>query len=386
MPERVNGLDTRLIHAGEREARIGGAVSTPIFQASVVEIEAGGGYGSLRYPRYSNLPNHLVLAKKLASLEGAEAALVASSGMAAITATLLSVLQAGDHLLALEGVYGGTHAFITRRLGGLGIDFDLIPGEDPEAWRAKLRPTTRAIYVETITNPLMEVPDVEAAAAFARQHGLVSLIDNTFATPLNFRPPEHGFDLSLHSCTKYLNGHSDLVAGAVVGRSELIERIHATTKLLGGTLDPHACFLLNRGMKTLGLRVRQQNANALALARHLAEHPAVAAVRYPGLATHPAHARAARLFGGGFGGMLAFEPVAGLPAADRFLSRVRLATHAASLGGVETLVVSPARSSHAALTREEREALGIGDALVRVSVGIETVADLIADFDQALAG
>ena len=386
MSHAAAGLETRLVHAGEREARIGGAVAVPIFQSSVFEIEASGGYEHLKYPRYSNLPNHQVLAKKLASLEGAEAAMVTGSGMAAITSALLSVLQAGDHLLALEGTYGGTHAFITRRLRGLGIDYDLIPGEEPEAWGRKLRPTTRAIYVETITNPLIDVPDLEAAAAFAREHGLASLIDNTFATPVNFRPPERGFDLSLHSCTKYLNGHSDLVAGAVVGRADLVERVHATSKLLGGTLDAHGCYLLNRGLKTLALRVRQQSANALTLARHLAGHPAVARVRYPGLSDHPAHARARRLLGEGFGGMLAFEPAGGAAAADRFLSGVRLATHAASLGGVETLVVSPARSSHAALSAEERAALGIRDELVRVSAGIETVEDLIADFDQALGG
>jgi cystathionine beta-lyase/cystathionine gamma-synthase len=386
MDPTTGGLETRLVHAGERAARIGGAVSVPIFQASVWEIEASGGYEHLKYPRYSNLPNHQVLAEKLASLEGAEAAIVAGSGMAAITATLLSVLKAGDHLLALEGVYGGTHAFVTQRFAGLGIDYDLIPGEDPEAWRRKLRPTTRAIYVETITNPLMDVPDLPAAVAFARRHGLLSLIDNTFATPVNFRPLEWGFDLALHSCTKYLNGHSDLVAGAAVGRADLVEGVHSTLKLLGGTLDGHGCFLLNRGLKTLALRVRQQNANALALARHLAAHPAVARVRYPGLADHPAHQRAARLFAGGFGGMLAFEPAGGVAAADRLFSRLALATHAPSLGGPETLVVSPARSSHAALAPEERARIGIRDELVRVSVGIETVEDLMADFDQALAG
>jgi cystathionine beta-lyase/cystathionine gamma-synthase len=376
------GLETKLVHAGEARGRAGATV-VPIHQASVWSVEASG-YEGLRYPRYSNLPNHDVLAEKLAALEGAERALVTASGMAAISASLLSVLKAGDHLLALDSLYGGTHAFVTRRLPELGIEHDSLDGDDPASWSAKVRPNTRAIYVETATNPLVAVPDLETVVALARTHGLVSLVDNTFATPLGFRPAEHGFDLSLHSCTKYLNGHSDLVAGAVIGRADLVKKVEATMKLLGGSLDPHACFLLQRGMKTLALRLAAQSANALALAQALEAHPAVAWVRYPGLASHPHHARAARLLDG-FGAMLAFEPKGGREAADRFLGRVRVATHAPSLGGVETLVVSPSRSSHAALSAEERAKTGITEGLIRVSVGIETLADLVADFDQALS-
>lgn len=375
-------LETRLVHAGEEREGAGGAVVLPIYQSSVFQIADDG---HLIYPRYNNLPNHRVLAAKLASLEGAESGMVSATGMAAISAALLSLLANGDHLLATDRLYGGTYELVTRRLPALGIGVDLVPGDDPEAWRSKLRPQTRAIYTETITNPQMEVPALAAVVDFARRHGLVSVIDNTFATPVNFRPPERGFDLSLHSATKYLNGHSDLVAGVVLGREELVQAAQETSKLLGGTLDPHACFLLHRGVKTLALRVRHQNASALALARHLEAHPAVARVRYPGLASHPAHERARQLLDG-FGGMLAFELTGGREAADRFFSRVRLATHAPSLGGVETLVVSPARTSHARLTPEERRSLGISDGLIRVSTGIEGVEDLIADFDQALAG
>lgn len=382
MEKEKASLDTRLIHAGEQAERVGRAVALPIFQSAVFEIE---GDEELIYPRYNNLPNHRVLAAKLASLEGAEAATIAATGMAAISGALLTVLQAGDHLLATDRLYGGTYELVSRRLATFGVDFDFVPGDDPEAWRAKLRPRTRAFYTETITNPQMEVPALEEVVAFAREHDLVSIIDNTFATPVSFRPPERGFDLSVHSATKYLNGHSDLVAGVVTGRASLIAGIEETAKVLGGTLDPHACFLLHRGVKTLALRVRQQSANALTLAGHLEDHPAVLRVSYPGLPSHPDHERARRLLEG-FGGMLAFELDGGREAASRFFGRVRLATHAPSLGGVETLVVSPARSSHARLTPEERQALGISDGLIRVSVGIEGIDDLIADFDQALAG
>lgn len=382
MDVKSAGLDTRLVHAGEEQARVGGALVAPIFQASVWSVEETG-YEDLKYPRYNNLPNQTAVAAKLAVLEGAEAAEVAASGMAAISAALLSVLAKGDHLLALDCLYGGTHTLITKRFPTLGITHDLIAGDDPESWEAKLKRETKAIYVETTTNPLTGVPELDEVVAFARRHGLVSLVDNTFATPIGFRPAERGFDLSLHSCTKYLNGHSDLIAGAVIGSRAAVDKVHSVTKLLGGCLDPHAAFLLQRGLKTLSLRVARQSENALGLARHLEGHAAVARVRHPGLPSHPDHERAVRLLDG-FGAMLAFEIKGGKQAADRFFSRVRLVTHAPSLGGLETLVVSPARSSHVGLKPEEREALGITDALVRVSVGIESLPDLVADFDQAL--
>lgn len=377
------GLETKLIHTGNAGRQALGALVVPIFQSAVWDIEATG-YEDLKYPRYSNLPNHQALAEKLAALEGAERAVVTASGMAAISSALLSVVNPGDHLLAQRSLYGGTHALITQRFREMGIEHDLIDGDDPSSWSAKVRPNTRAIYVETTTNPLLEVPDLEAVIALARQHGLVSLIDNTFATPLGFRPAERGFDLSLHSCTKYLNGHSDLVAGAVIGRADWLGKVEKTMKLLGGSLDPHACYLLSRGIKTLALRMRAQSRNAMELAGVLESHPAVAWVRYPGLESHPHHARAARLLDG-FGAMVAFEPRGGQAAADRFLREVKVASHSASLGGLETLVVSPARSSHAALSAEEREQTGISAGTIRVSVGIETVADLIADFHQALS-
>jgi cystathionine beta-lyase/cystathionine gamma-synthase len=304
--------------------------------------------------------------------------------MAAITTALLTVLSAGDHLLAQSCLYGGTHDFVTRDLKSFGITYDFIDGNCPENWAAKLKPTTRAIYVETMSNPLLEVPDLEAVVRFAREHNLVSLIDNTFASPVNFRPPEHGFDLSLHSATKYLNGHSDIVAGVVIGRRELVERVKHRLDHFGGSLDPHACFLLHRGVKTLGVRVRFQNRSALEVARFLASHPKVARVNYPGLETHPQHERARRLFDG-FGGMLSFELDGGVEAAERFIRNLRLPISAPSLGGVETLITRPATTSHSGMSPEDRRRLGITDSLIRVSIGIEATEDLLADFEQALA-
>ena len=304
--------------------------------------------------------------------------------MAAISAALLTTLGEGGHLLAQSCLYGGTHDFLTGDVGAMGLSFDFIDGDDPETWKAKLRPNTRAIYVETMTNPRLDVADLAAVPRFAQEHGLVSLIDNTFASPINFRPLEHGFDLSLHSATKYLNGHSDIVAGVAIGSESLVQRITHKLNHFGGSLDPHACFLLQRGVKTLALRVRHQNESALRVAQFLDEHDAVAVTNYPGLSTHPRHERARALFDG-FSGMLSFELVGGVEAADRFLERVTLPYVAPSLGGVETLVTRPATTSHAGLTPAEREAAGIAEGLIRVSIGIEATDDLIADFEQALA-
>jgi cystathionine beta-lyase/cystathionine gamma-synthase len=292
-------IDTKLIHAGEPEPRYGGAVSLPIFQSAMYETRGDeGGYHDVRYIRLNNTPNHVALHEKLAALENAEAALVTASGMAAISTSLLTVLSQGDHLLVQDCLYGGTHTLITHDFERFGIEYDTIDGTDPRSWKAKLRSNTRAIYVESIANPLMSVSDLAGVTAFAREHGLVSMIDNTFASPVNFRPAEWGFDLSLHSCTKYLNGHNDIVAGAVIGRADLVEQARLTLNHLGGSLDPHACFLLHRGMKTLALRVRHQNVSALAIARFLEEHPAVDSVNYPGLTANASHERAAEFFDG----------------------------------------------------------------------------------------
>jgi len=384
MNDQPTRLDTRIVHAGEPRPRILGAVSIPIFQSAMYEYGGEADYHDLKYIRLNNTPNHAALHAKLADLESAEAALVTASGMAAISTALLTVLDAGDHALVQDTLYGGTHDLITKDFAGFGIEYDFIDADDPDSWEAKLRPNTRAMYFESLSNPLMGLPDFGAAVAFARAHGLVTLIDNTFPSPYNFRPPEHGFDLSLHSCTKYLNGHSDLVAGAVVGRAELVERVRRKLNHLGGTLDPHACFLLHRGIKTLAVRMRHHNASALELARFLERHPAVAKVAHPGLESHPRHARAREFFDG-TSGMLSFEPRGGVAAAESFLKRVRIPISAPSLGGVESLVTRPATTSHRGMSPADRERLGITDSLVRVSVGLEASEDLMADFARALA-
>jgi len=381
---QTHRLDTKLIHAGEPEPRIEGAVAMPIFQSSTYEYTGASSYHDLKYIRLSNTPNHRVLHAKLAAVESAEAALVTASGMAAISTTLLALLRAGDHLLVQSCLYGGTHNFITQDFPALGLSVDFIDADAPDSWAHALRPETRAIYVETMTNPLLQIGDLEAIPRFAREHGITSIIDNTFASPVNFRPAEHGYDLSLHSCTKYLNGHDDIVAGAVIGRAPLVERIAQKLGHLGGSLDPHAAFLLHRGMKTLAVRVRHQNRSAIEIARFLAAHPRVVAVNYPGLESHPRHERARRLFEG-FGGMLSFELEGGVAFADRVLGGLELPISAPSLGGVETLITRPATTSHSGMTAEERKQLGIADGLIRLSVGVEATEDLIDDLGRALA-
>ena len=382
---RSKNLTTLAVHAGEPRPRIGGAVSLPVFQSATYEEQPADArdYHAVRYMRLSNTPNHLAVQAKLAALEGGEAALVTASGMAAITTALLSVLKRGDHVLAQSGLYGGTHTFMRDVLPQFGIEVSFIDAAAPHTWEAQRRPETRALYAESATNPLLQVGDLAAAADFARRHNLISLIDNTLLTPVNFRPLELGFDLALHSATKYLNGHSDIIAGAVIGGKALIDPIKHQLDHLGGALDTHACALLHRGLKTLTLRVARQNANALALAKFLHQHPQAADVYYPGLESHPSHARARQWFAG-FGGLLSFRHAAGGAQAQAFIDNLALATHAVSLGGVETLITCPAHSSHAGLSKADRKAYGIDDALIRIAVGIEGIDDLIADFRQAL--
>lgn len=383
MDKTYKHLETKLIHAGEPEPRIQGAVNIPIFQSAMFEYAGETSYHDLTYIRLNNTPNHLALHEKLASLENGEAALVAASGMAAISATLLTVLSSGDHFLAQECLYGGTHDFISRDMPSLGISFDFIDGEDPGSWKRKLRSSTKAIYVESMTNPLLQIADLKAVVEFARENDLISVIDNTFTSPVNFRPLDLGFDLSLHSGTKYLNGHSDIVAGAVIGSSNMVERITHKLNHLGGALDPHACYLLHRGMLTLALRIRQQNESALKIAEFLEGHPAIVQVNYPGLETHPGHRRACELFDG-FGGMLSFELNGNVEIAERFIHGTALPIMAPSLGSVHTLITRPATTSHSGISPEVRRSLGISDTLIRVSVGIEATEDIIEDFDRAL--
>jgi cystathionine beta-lyase/cystathionine gamma-synthase len=383
MERTFKHLETKAVHAGMPRPRPSGAVIMPIFQSANFEYAGEASYHDLKYIRLNNTPTHAALHGKLAALESGEAAVATASGMAAIATTLLTVLETGDHLLAQDCLYGGTHDLLTTDFARLGIDTDFIDPDDPASWARLVRPNTRAIYVETISNPLMRVPDLDNIIRFATSHGLVSLVDNTFATPVNFRPLEHGFDLVLHSCTKYLNGHSDIVAGAAIGSKAWIEQITHRLNHLGGSLDPHACFLLDRGLKTLVLRVRHQSASALAISRRLESHPMIETVNYPGLASHPQHVRARTLLEG-YGGMISFELKGGAAAADRFMSLTSLPILAPSLGGAETLLTRPALTSHAGMAREDRVKAGIRDGLVRMSVGLEATDEILDDLLQAL--
>lgn len=384
MPKNFKRLETRLIHAGEPEPRINGAVVMPIYQSAMFEYAGETSYHDLKYIRLNNTPTHLALHEKLAALENGEAALVTASGMAAITTTLLTILSAGDHLLVQDCLYGGTHDFVTHDFTNFGIEYTFIDGSAPETWETKLRSNTKAIYVESMTNPLLQIADHKSVVDFAKKHKLLSLIDNTFPSPYNFRPIEWGFDLSIHSCTKYLNGHSDLVAGTVIGGADLIERITHRLNHLGGSLDPHACFLLHRGMKTLAVRMKQHNTSALKIAQFLEQHPQVGKVNYPGLESHPGHHLARDLFDG-YSGMLSFEINGGLEAAEQFIKKTALPVIAPSLGGPETLITRPAITSHAGMSAEDRIKLGITDSLIRISVGLEATEDIIEDFEQALS-
>ncbi len=376
-------MGTVAVHGGERRPGPDGSVVFPIYQGTVYEVEPDTGYHDIKYIRLNSTPSQQYLHDKLAALEGAEAAVATSSGMAAVTTILLSLMRAGDHLIASDCLYGGTHDFLTGHAAGLGWSFTFVDAGRPETWEAARTERTKVFLVETITNPLMRVGQLDQVADFGRRAGITTVIDNTFASPVNFRPLRAGFDVVFHSATKYLGGHSDLVAGAIMGDAGVIERVRQTLNLFGGALDPHAGFLLARGIKTLALRVQAQNANALALAEFLAGHPAVAAVNYPGLASHPDHAHAAKLLSG-FGGMLSLRLHGGEAAAQTLLDAVTLAYSAPSLGGVESLITRPAITSHAGMSAEDRDRLGITADLIRISSGIEDREDLIADFTQAL--
>ena len=386
----MTGMQTRAVHAS-REANPSEAISPPIYQTTTFSAETAEAFAELAlasrptefYTRYGN-PNHEMVEVTLASLEGGESALITSSGMAAIFAVIAGTLTQGDHVVAQRNHYAGTMALLRDLLPRWGIEVTLVEQTDPAAFAAAIRPTTRLLYVETPVNPLMEITDLRAIVALGQAHGVTTVCDNTFATPINQRPLALGIDAVVHSATKYIGGHHDATAGAVVGSRAFIERVWKFALIAGSTLSPFDAWLLLRGLRTLGLRVERHNRNALALATALATHPAVERVHYPGLPSHPQHALASSQMDG-FTGMLSVELHGGAPAAERLIASLRLATRAASLGGFETLVVHPASMWSLQLSPEVRAASGIHDGLVRISVGLEDEADLLADFAQALA-
>jgi cystathionine beta-lyase/cystathionine gamma-synthase len=368
---------------------VGGPVVSPVVQsatftfASVEEMKrwAEGRSKADIYTRYGN-PTLRVAEAKLAALEEGEAGLVTASGMAAISSTLLTFVGAGEEVIATRRLYGGTYRLMRDLLPRFGIKVHFVESDLREV-EARVTPRTRLLYTETPTNPTLGIVDLRKAAALARRLGLVSAVDNTFATPVLQRPLTLGFDVVCHSATKYLGGHSDVIAGAVAGRRKLVEKIRHTMIDLGGSLDPAACYLLIRGMKTLETRMRRQTATALQVARFLERHPKVARVHYPGLRSHPGHALARRQMSG-FGAMLAFDLKGGLGAARRFGNRIRLFLLAGSLGGVESLAVLPIYTSHHHMSVEELAAAGVSPGTVRLSIGVEDAADLLADLKQAL--
>ena len=381
MEHSGEGFSTRAIHAGHPDPEVGGPVVTPIYPTTTFYSDPSG-QAEVWYTRYGNGPNHVLLEKRIAALEGAEDALVVSSGMAAMAMALISVLQAGDHVVATDAIYGGTRALLDRELLRLGIETTFVDLFSPD-WPHALRPNTRVVLGETPSNPVLRVLDLRAVAEIAHAHGAAVVVDATFASPVNFRALEHGADIVMHSATKYLGGHSDVTAGVLAGSAARIGEARKRARVWGPVLDPHGAWLLERGIKTLALRMARHNANGLEVARWAEGHPGVERVHYPGLPSHPDHETAKRVLDG-FGGMVGIELVGGGPAADRFVLAIRLAKLAPSLGGVETLISEPRYTSHAAMTPAQREAAGIRDGFLRVSLGIEDAADIIADFDQAL--
>jgi cystathionine beta-lyase/cystathionine gamma-synthase len=379
---RTPSLATLVVHGGRAPAAVDDPVASPLFQGVNFVQEVGTDDG-LRYTRYGNAPNAEVVQRRLAALEGAEAALVLASGMGATACAMLALLRPGDHLLASAWIYGGTHRLLTAELAAMGVEVTLVEPTETRRWRKQLRKETRAIFVESPVNPTCRVLDLRPISLLTHEHGIALVVDSTFASPINFRPLEHGADVVIASTTKFLNGHHDVLGGAVMGTAPFVEEVRRKMVVWGQAPDPFACWLLERGLKTLDVRVRRANENALRVAEWCAEHPAVRAVHYPGLETHPDYATACETLDG-FGAMLAIELASGGEAADRFLRRLRLVTHAPSLGGVDTLVSEPRYNSHAHLSAEQRAAIGIPDGFLRFSIGIEDADDIIADLDAAL--
>ena len=371
--------ETRCVHAGGLPDSTTGGINSPIYPSTAADYLDRD---RVPYQRYFNTPNQEAVVRKLCALEGAEDGVLFGSGMAAISTTLLALLQSGDHAVLQEELYGGTTAFVAEAFQRLGVAFDFVP-LTPEAIRRAITPRTKVIFLESPTNPLLHVIDLRQVATTAKTHGVTTVIDNTFATPVNQKPLALGIDVVVHSGTKYLGGHSDLQCGIAVSSSELTARIRHQAVHLGGSLNASSCYLLERSLKTLHLRVERQTANAARLAEFLSKHPAVARVYYPGLADDPGHAIAKSQMTG-FGAMMAFELKPGSLTAESVQRHLRLIRSAVSLGGVETTICSPVRTSHAKLPPSERERLGITDALLRLSVGIEHPDDLIADLAQAL--
>lgn len=369
---------TQSVHAGSHgDSQFKGTV-TPIFPSSAYDYEE---VPSTLYPRYFNTPNQRSVSEKLAALENAESGIVFSSGMAAILTSLFAMLKKGDHVIFQNDLYGGTYHAIVNELPRYGMDYTFVDGADPSNFEKAIRKETRLIYIETPSNPTLKITDIKAVAEIAKKHGVLTMIDNTFASPVNQNPIDLGIDIVSHSGTKYIGGHSDICCGATLASKKLIAQIWESAIHFGGSLDAHTCWLVERSLKTIVLRVRQQNQNALTVARYLKTDSRIGAVYYPGLPDHPGHSIAKAQMPGGFGGMLSFEVKND---ATKFMSNLHMIRRAVSLGGVESTITSPAKTSHVKISAAERKAIGVTDNLVRFSVGIEEAEDIIQDIKQAL--
>jgi cystathionine gamma-lyase len=383
MDDRKLHFETLAIHAGQRPDPTTGAIMTPVYLTSTYVQDGPGEHKGYEYSRTRN-PTREALEGCLAALEGAKHGLAFASGLAA-TDAILHLLDAGDHVLASDDVYGGTFRIFDKVFRRLGLEFSWVDMSDPSNVERGFRKNTKLVWIETPTNPMLKLVDLEAVAKLAKARGARTVVDNTFASPFFQRPIEHGIDLVAHSTTKYLNGHSDVVGGAVMTSDDAVhERIRFLQNAVGGVPGPMDSFLVLRGLKTLHVRMQRHAENALAIAKFLERHPKVEKVTYPGLAAHPQHALALRQMRG-FGGMLTFVVTGGLEAARAFLKAVRIFACAESLGGVESLIEHPAIMTHASVPKETREALGIADGFIRVSCGIENVTDLIADLERGFA-
>ncbi len=379
---RKPGLSTTAIHGGAAPVAPGTGIASPLVQSVNFAQETGTSEGLL-YTRYGNTPNAERVQRRLALLEGSEEALVLSSGMGATACAMLALLRSGDHLVSSSWIYGGTRKLYTEDLVGMGIEVTLVNPLEPRAWRKALKKNTRAIFLESPVNPTCRVLELSSLQNLAHNEGIALVVDSTFASPVNFRPIEHGVDVVIHSATKYLNGHHDILAGVVCGNEPFIDEVRRKMMVWGQAPDPFACWLLERGLKTLDVRVKRQNENAMQIAEWCSKRPEIAKVHYPGLPSHPDHEIAKSLLDG-FGGMLGIEIKGAGPAAMRFAQALKLFAYAASLGGVDSLVIEPRYSSHEHMSSEERARIGIPDGFLRMSIGIENVEDLIADIEQAL--
>lgn len=379
--------ETEAVRAGTDLTRKDRPLSTPIYQTSTFEVtdneqQLRATSTDMFYTRYGN-PTNTVAEAAIAELEGADSALLFASGMTAITTTAMALLKAGDHVVAQRDIYGGATKFFTQWLPKFGVEVTFVDTVAYDQHARAIRDSTKLLYLESPTNPTLRVVDLHKAAAVAKKHGLITLIDSTFATPINQRPADFGIDLVMHSGTKYFAGHSDLIAGIVAGRDDLIRKIHETRTTLGGVMDPHAAWLLLRGIRTLAVRVQRQNESALRVAQFLSRHGKVRRVNYPFLEGHPQRALAMEQMRGA-GGVVSFEVDGTHEDARRVTESLRLFTLAPSLGGVDSLVSIPVLTSHAMISPEQRRKMGMTDELIRLSVGIENADDLIADLDQAL--